>query len=80
MARELEQCRLDRDQFRAMLEQLRGSHRAGGGTWSAAASDAGLRHQLALSRQQCTELRQTVSDLTQKMEEVCGDMMVSTDC
>ena len=40
------------------------------------ASDAGLRHQLALSRQQCAELQQTVTDLTQKMEEVCGDMMV----
>ena len=48
-----------------------------GSTWSAVASDAGLRHQLALSRQQCAELQQTVTDLTVKMEEVCGDMMVN---
>ena len=41
------------------------------------AGDAGLRNQLVLSRQQCAELQQTVTDLTLKMEEVCGDMMVS---
>ncbi|KAF0292781.1 Coiled-coil domain-containing protein 149 [Amphibalanus amphitrite] len=77
MAKELEQCRQDRDQFRALLEQLRGSHKAAAGSsWSAVATDAGLRHQLALSRQQCAELQHTVTELTVKMEEVCGDMMV----
>ena len=29
MAKELEQCRQDRDQFRALLEQLKGSHKVG---------------------------------------------------